>query len=292
MKLKLSDIRIDGDTQARVALNQDKVKDYADQMRDGRVFDAVRVCFDGSDHWLVDGFHRYFASKQSGFPDIECEVEEGTQRDAQWSSFGANADHGLQYTSEDIRNIISRIFNDEEWSKHSNNEIAKHVGCSAMTVGRVKKALEERRKAEEGGAEAEPEVVVYTNKHGQQAEMKVNNLGKKKEEPPRVDLGAPPSMSEEDETEQQIKELEFQVTELANENQKLKDAIAVGQFEGSDIEKADIEDTIKDLREQLRVKDIEIAALRESRDTYQNRAAELMKQVKSLQAKLKKLGAE
>jgi peptidoglycan hydrolase CwlO-like protein len=50
----------------------------------------------------------------------------------------------------------------------------------------------------------------------------------------------------------------------------------------------DIEDTVKDLREQIRVKDIEIQSLRESRDMFQNENAELKRTVKSLQAKLKK----
>jgi len=49
------------------------------------------------------------------------------------------------------------------------------------------------------------------------------------------------------------------------------------------------EDTIKELREQIRVKDIEIQALKESRDMFQNENAELKKTVKSLQAKLKKV---
>ena len=69
----------------------------------------------------------------------------------------------------------------------------------------------------------------------------------------------------------------------------MKDSIAIGQFDGSEIEKVDIEDTIKDLREQIRVKDIEIQALKESRDMFQNENAELKKTVKSLQAKLKKV---
>jgi hypothetical protein len=43
------------------------------------------------------------------------------------------------------------------------------------------------------------------------------------------------------------------------------------------------------LREQLRVKDVEIRALKESRDMYQNENAELKRTVKSLQAKLKKV---
>ena len=72
----------------------------------------------------------------------------------------------------------------------------------------------------------------------------------------------------------------------------MKDAIAVGQFDASDIEKMDVEQTIADLREQIRLKDIEIDALRESRDIHQQKAAELMKTVNSLKAKIKKMGGE
>ena len=46
---------------------------------------------------------------------------------------------------------------------------------------------------------------------------------------------------------------------------------------------------IAQLREQIRVLEIDNHALRDSRDMFQNRNAELMKTVKSLQARLKKL---
>jgi hypothetical protein len=87
-------------------------------------------------------------------------------------------------------------------------------------------------------------------------------------------------------------ELTNQFNETIAENERLIDAIAVGQYDASDIEKIDVEETLKDLREQIRIKDIDIQSLRESRDTYQNRSAELMKQVKALQNKLKKAGIE
>jgi len=80
------------------------------------------------------------------------------------------------------------------------------------------------------------------------------------------------------------------INHLAEENQKLKDAIAIGAWDATDIEKEDAQETIAALREQIRVLEIEIKTLRESRDMFQNRNAEMMRTVKSLQAKLKKLG--
>ena len=82
------------------------------------------------------------------------------------------------------------------------------------------------------------------------------------------------------------------MADSTSEIERLKDAIAVGQYDASDIEKIDVEETLADLREQLRIKDIEIVSLRESRDTYQNRCVEQMKQIKVLQSKLKKAGIE
>jgi hypothetical protein len=56
-KINLDVIRIDGETQPREELDQEMVAEYAEFMRDGIKFPPVRVFFDGSNYWLVDGFH-------------------------------------------------------------------------------------------------------------------------------------------------------------------------------------------------------------------------------------------
>ena len=80
-------------------------------------------------------------------------------------------------------------------------------------------------------------------------------------------------------------ELADTVQTLDDENAKLKDIIATKRWDASDIEVEDIHDTVKELREQIRIKDIEIASLRDSRDMFQKRNAELIRQVKSLSKK-------
>ena len=57
-KLNLDAIRLDGETQARVALDSTQVAEYAEAMRDGDKFPPIVVFHDGSDYWLADGFHR------------------------------------------------------------------------------------------------------------------------------------------------------------------------------------------------------------------------------------------
>jgi len=268
----LKEIRTDGGTQARKSLNQEVVNEYAQQMLDGAVFPPVVVFDDGADIWLADGFHRYFANRQNGKIEIEVEVHQGTVDDATLYAIGATRKRGLPFNREDLKEIIGRIIKHPIWGTWPTRKIADLIGCSAMTVSRVKSSLEEA-----------PKSVSYTRK-GVQTVMDTSSIGKAPRAPKKKREKESTKPPENDVPEELLDE----ITKLSEENERLKDSIAIGQFEGSEIEKVDIEDTVKDLREQIRVKDIEIQSLRESRDMFQNENAELKRTVKSLQAKLKK----
>jgi predicted nucleic acid-binding Zn-ribbon protein len=277
--LALYKIRIDGGTQARVKLNQDLVTEYAEHMKDGDKFPPITVFNDGSDHWLADGFHRFFAYKANNETMVEAEVINGTLEDATLYAFAANAKRGLSMSDEDNRNVITLMLKHPKWSLWSDREISRHVGVSNMTVGRVKQSLNLPK-----------EDVVKFTRQGKELEMKTGNI-KRAERP----VGTKPDLSTINEDKiaidnlnDQISGLSDTINELSNENTILKDKIAIGQWDATDMEKMDAEETIKDLREQVRVLEIENRALREGRDMYQNRNAELMATVKSLQAKLKK----
>ena len=56
--LDIAKIRIDGDTQPRLAIDQVVVAEYADLLESGTEFPPVQVVSDGAVHWLVDGFDR------------------------------------------------------------------------------------------------------------------------------------------------------------------------------------------------------------------------------------------
>ena len=269
--LNLAVLRLDGDTQARLALSQEKVQEYAALMEDGEEFRPIDAFFDGSDYWLADGFHRYFATKANKKTAIAVTVHNGTLEDAQLFAFAANKGHGLHMSATDIRHCIVRMLEHPVWGGWSNAAIAKHVGTSKMTVGRVKAAMSEPEESTEKK---------YVNKHGQEKTMKTAKIG-------RPAKRALPEPAEED---YQSLELADTINDLADENRKLKDAIAIGAWDATDIEKEDVQETITTLREEIRVLEIEVKTLRESRDMFQNRNAELMRTVKSLQAKLKKLG--
>ena len=272
--LNLAVLRLDGETQARLALSQEKVQEYAALMEDGEEFRPVEAFFDGSDYWLADGFHRYFATKANKKTSIAVTIHNGTLEEAQLFAFSANKGHGLHMAAADIRHCIVRMLEHPVWGGWTNAAIAKHVGTSKMTVGRVKAAMSEPEESTEKK---------YINQFGEEKTIKTKNLGRKAK-PPEA---APPPEPEKD---QKIAELADTINVLATENRKLKDSIAVGAWDATEIEKEDAQETIAALREEIRVLEIEVKTLRESRDMFQNRNAEMMRTVKSLQAKLKKLG--
>ena len=271
-QLNLSSIRIDGDTQVRLSLDQLVVDQYAEHMLDGDKFPPVIVFHDGSNHWLADGFHRYFATKANAQENIEAELKTGTLQDAQLFAYSANSRRGLSMTDEDNRSIISKMLNNSVWGRWSNAEIARHVGVSKMTVGRVKNAMP----ADEKGDTKK----VYTNRYGKESTIETKNLGRKKVE-------AKPEVEEQN--TDQLSELTETISSLSTENQALKDKVSIGQWDASDIEKLDMQDVVLELRENIRVLEIDNKALRESRDMYQNRNAEMIRTINGLKAQIKKL---
>jgi transposase len=277
--LNLLNIRIDGGTQAREELNQEAVADYAEKMRDGEVFPPVTVYFDGSEYWLVDGFHRYFATKSNGKTSIDCDVENGTLKEAVRFSWKANGKRGLPLNPNDHRKIILAMLKDEETKKMSNRQIAEYVGVSHSTVNRVKSSLEQR------STEQKPV------KDNDEPVSNPDNTVKTKPKTTKPDMTSARMVEQEVvlELNEKIDELSQTINMLADENTLMRDKIAIGQWDATEIEKIDAQQTIADLREQLRILEADNKALRQSRDMFQNRNSELMKTVKSLQTKLKKL---
>jgi hypothetical protein len=165
-----------------------------------------------------------------------------------------------------------------KWSTWSNAQIAKHIGVSAMTVGRVKKEREPL---------STKVMKTYVDKHGNESTMDTSKIGKKPKDEPKEETKDEPSEKAYDPTEEKMRELIDTIQSLADENTILRDKIAVGQWNASEIEKIDIEETVANLREQIRILEIDNQALRESRDMFQNRNAELIKTINSMKRKKK-----
>lgn len=255
--LNINNIVIDKGTQSREKISEDTVSDYAEAMSAGDQFPPITVFHDGVDYYLADGFHRLHAVRRIGKTSIQADVKTGTLRDAILYSLGANRDHGLRRTNADKRKCVQTLLEDFEWGELSVNEMARICGVSPQLVTAVKLEME-------GGVKVS---AAQTNAPKKKP-GKLNNVI----EPP-----VEPFVAEKDEA----------VQELLAENQRLADKLAVNALPTEE-EKQAATDTIAELREQIRILEIENQSLKISRDTYQRENAELKKTVQSLQRKLKK----
>lgn len=262
MNLSLEKIRIDGGTQSRVKIDESLVAQYAEAMTEGEDFPAVHVFDDGTDYWLADGFHRYFARKRINAPGIKVEVHEGTVREAILYGIEANNRHGQRPSNEDKRKGVLTMLKDIEWQELSDREIAKICGVSHTYVSNLRRELNQKTEATGN---------VATKQEPRQ---------KKQEDP----------VAEFSESEIERETLKAAAQTLREENESLQDQLAIAMAaSGDELQREQAQSVIKDLRAQIRALEIECKELTISRDMYQRENGELKKQVASLLKKLKKL---
>lgn len=249
--IDIGKIRIDGGTQSRKQVYEDTVASYTELLLDGTQMPPPVVFHDGKEYWLADGFHRYHAHKRAAHKTIDCEIHNGTKRDAFIFSRSANAEHGLPRTNEEKRLVIMSLLDDIEYADASEREIGRICKVSHMTVARVKKAME---------------------------------LNKKQKLPPpppakpvtKAEPSEPPEWHAEDD---HLVEMATEMKAISEENEKLKDRLAIVEMDTNDEAKAQVESTIEELRDQVKNLELQLRSVTISRNDFQNKFAEAVKQV-------------
>jgi hypothetical protein len=262
-KIRLEKINVDGDLQVRDKIIEDAVREYAEVIREGGKMPPVTVFFDGKTYHLADGWHRFFAHKQAAFAEIEAEVHDGSRRDAILFAVSANDKHGLRRTNADKRRSVLVLLEDFEWSEWNNIKIAEVCGVSATFVDKIRKEMNTpqptARKVTRGGVE-------YT--------MDTSKMGRTKKAKPET-----PPDPVVDEKEQKIEEMATEFQAIAEENEELKAQIAVGLMEGTAEDKKKARDIIIEQAERIKSLEAQVKGLTASRDSYQLKNSELLKQV-------------
>ena len=139
--LDLTRIRLDGGTQPRAETDSTAIEDYSHAMLRGDQFPPLVVFHDGQDHWLASGYHRYHAAIAAGFEELDCDVRQGTRREAVLFSAGVNAEHGLRRTRDDLRRAVRKLLDDEEWRRRADNWIADQARVSLPFVTALRAEL-------------------------------------------------------------------------------------------------------------------------------------------------------
>lgn len=159
-------LTLDPAVQPREEIDEATVEAYAQDMQGGAVFPPVVIFHDGERYYLADGWHRVLAARAVHAPGIQAEVHNGTLRDAILYSAGVNKQHGLRRTNADKRRAALVLLRDGEWAKWSDRQIARHVGVSPDTVGRLRGSLSESVSER-----------TYVDKHGNVSTMDTSNIG-------------------------------------------------------------------------------------------------------------------
>ena len=176
--LPIQAITRDVQCQPRVYLTPNVINEYAEEMSGGAIFPPVIVFHEGDTYWLADGFHRVAAAEQAGLDGVNCEIREGTVRDAMLYSVGTNATHGLRRTNQDKRRAIETLIEDPDWSQWSDREIARKAAVSHDFVSRLRRSL-----ATNDG-DKKTINVKYTDRWGNEGIMNTANIGKRPDTPP------------------------------------------------------------------------------------------------------------
>jgi hypothetical protein len=261
MKLKLTEIKLDSDLQARAALNDLVVQEYTEVIREGGVMPPVTVFHDGTAYHLADGWHRYFSHKGAGFAEIEADIKEGTRRDAILYSVSANDKHGLRRSNADKRKAVMVLLEDFEWSEWNDVKIATQCGVSSMFVGKLRKEI--------NGDEVPAQRIVQRG--GKEYVLNTEKIGRVLEKVPEV--------PEYDEEENKLEEMATEFKAIAERNEELEAKLAVKLMEGTPEEKKQAQAIIEEQAERIKSLEAQVKGLTASRDSYQLKNAELLKQL-------------
>lgn len=269
--LDVDNIRIDGGTQARSELNEAVVAQYADAIAAGEKLPPVVTFFDGTDHWLADGFHRLFAHKKLEIIEIDAEIHSGTRRDAVLYSVGANRKHGLPPSNADKRKAVELLLNDAEWSKWSQHKIASTCGVSAGFVSKLVGEL-----ASIHGEQIKPKVRTV-ERAGKTYEQDTTKIGK------QLSAEKLPPMPKKE-----VEHTEYQ----GPSESEIAAAIASTQDDLELLHRLmESDDKLATAIEENGKLRAELAVVKLARDGYMNRSNELISRITSLKKQLEKAKA-
>jgi uncharacterized ParB-like nuclease family protein len=144
-KIRLEDIELAAAMQARTAIKEATVQEYADAMKNGAKFPPITVmAIDGASKAfsVIDGWHRVQAARLLERNTIAAEVMTGsTNADAMWAAASMNIVHGLRRTNADKARAVTLAIAARPDATYE--QIACQCGVSASMVAGYFAALQE-----------------------------------------------------------------------------------------------------------------------------------------------------
>jgi FtsZ-binding cell division protein ZapB len=264
-------------------------EEYA-HLKDSIAYSGLRdpiVLMDGE---VLDGWHRYRACIEIGVDPVFSEFSDLGESDPAQYVRDKHTRRSLSHT-QNLTCIAlmnqwkrpGRPVNSAPGAQLSASDMAKQAGGSLRSAVQVKEAI----------TKGAPELVAAM-KNGDVSAKKAAAIAKLPKEdqaavidkplpkPEKITPPAPNGHADE------LAESAQAISDLAEENEALKAQLAVKHMDGTGEEKAQAATIISDLRAEVKTLNMELKAMRSSRDMLQAENGELKKQVAMYQRQIKR----
>ena len=259
--LEINKIELDVTMQCRAKIDMETVAHYAEQIKAGVEFPAVKVFYDSKNkkYWLADGWHRVLAHQNAGKATILEDITPGSRQDAIKYALGANASHGLRRTNADKHRCVEIALS--EFPKLSSRAIAELCAVSHQSVENV-------RQVSNFDTSTETRIGRDGKQQFAKKQSKASKTKQGKAERPQPVEDAVANYTAAD---RKLDDLQGQVETLVAQNDQLRDAVA----KATAPEGMDAESLIAELRARVKELEIENGALKIRRDTLMSEVAQL-----------------
>ena len=105
-------------------LDERIVTSYIQEIEPTRSCSALKACFDGTDYWLFDGYHRLEAMRRLGFNTCAVQIFKGSRRDA-FRRYIKDKLRSAQWESRNVfKHCLHILTEDKEWSNLDASKLA------------------------------------------------------------------------------------------------------------------------------------------------------------------------
>lgn len=164
MSIKLADITVREDFQARVQMNEESINNMCEAILNGESIPPIEVMDVNGVYILTDGNHRYQAYKvalrrvedaesleadgakinKNSLESVDCNVQKGTEVVAFIAAIGANATQlALPRSNNDKKRAVRLALSHQGIKDESNRGIAKICHVSHVFVAKVRKEIQD-----------------------------------------------------------------------------------------------------------------------------------------------------
>jgi len=134
-------------------LGEQIVASFIQEIEPTRSCSALKACFNGTDYWLFDGYHRLEAMRRLGFNSSLVQIYKGSRRDA----FRRYIKSKLRCAhTKTFKHCIRILSEDQEWSNLDAPELARLFDRKQVFFKAVRHLK----------SHGWPDVTVRINKHG------------------------------------------------------------------------------------------------------------------------------